>query len=334
MMHFKRLALLAEFAALGPGPLGASALQAWQQFAGSNTTHRTSVPSYELQDGRKMPVIGFGTYRIMPGPATYNAVTSALREGYRMFDTASMYMNERDVGRAVRDFLEERPDLSREDIYIETKLGELDHGWQRALSAGRASNQRLGLQYIDMYIIHSPGRMFGRIVETWDALQRLRKEGVVRSVGVSNFGEAHLKALADHGRELPQVNQIEIHPMNYNMPIFRTAVDFCKKHHVLVQAYGSVLSGHDRLMDIADTVAERHERTRAQVLLRWALDHGFQVIPKSTHAERQRENFAVLDFNLSAEELEELSHERSGHVGDYWTPEHWSVSIGSLEHGP
>lgn len=289
----------------------------------------TVIPTYNLSDGHTIPALGLGVYRVAPGKQTYNTVASALKMGYRMIDTATVYGNEEDVGQAIKD-----SGIPRSEIFVTSKLWDSDHGYQEALVAGTKSLERIGLDYLDLYLIHSPGQYTkggGKIVETWDALLKLQKDGKFRSVGVSNFGVAHLQALKEHGRPLPAVNQFEVHPLiaAERAPL----VKYCKENTILVQAYGSVLSGHEDLMARMSKVAAQHKKTTAQVLLRWALEQGYQVIPKSTHAERQAENMNVFDFSLTNEQVSEMNN-AEGHVSDYWDPTHMPVDIGSLVHWP
>lgn len=322
-----------------PQPLGLLQVQsqAWGSRQGSYgpaAKANAAPPTYSLNDGHNIPMIGLGTYRMSPGTATYTAVRTALEVGYRMFDTARIYMNEADVGRAIRD-----SKVPRSEIFVSTKIWNDDHGYDRALAAGKLSNQALGLGYIDLLLIHSPfGPAFlpGRIIETYDALLDLQKQGVVRSVGVSNFGVQHLKALADYCRPAPVVNQVELHPLAFSAR--QDLVRYCKSHDILIQPYGSVLSGHGELLSLAHAAATVHNKTAAQVMLRWALDHGFQVIPKSTHRQWIQENADVFDFTLTKEELSSLDSlkappqlmvQRDGSLTEYWNPLVVPVHVGN-----
>jgi len=271
-----------------------------------------------------MPQVGFGVYRVPRGRTCYEAVRAALAEGYRMVDTAKLYGNEADVGQAVRD-----SGLPREEVFVTTKVWDSDHGYAEALKAGRRSVERLGLGYVDLLLIHSPGRSEGRIVETYDALLALQEEGLVRSVGVSNFGVPHLEALAAAGRPAPVVDQIEMHPWVYAKR--RGLVDYCAERQILVTAYGSLFSGQEGALGQRPlaAAAAAHGRSPAQVLLRWALQKGFQVIPKSVHKERIRENAQVFDFELTASEVDALDG-MHGKLGEYWNPLSWPVHLGNL----
>lgn len=282
----------------------------------------TAASGYELNDGNRIPVIGFGTFRIPKGRATYEAVKTALEVGYRMIDTAELYANQADVGKACRD-----SGIPRSEIFVTSKLWGTEHGYAKALQAGRRSTRELGLDYMDLYLIHSPGG--GKIVETWDALIELQKEGLLRSVGVSNFGVQHLEALSQHGRLVPAVNQFELHPFVYNERA--DVVEYCRKKGILVQPYGSVLSGHASWLDKASEVAKAHGKTPAQVLLRWGLDLGFQVIPKSTHKERIQENISVFDFSLSEQDIASMNATGGGRLPDYWNPLTSRVDTGDVK---
>lgn len=302
-----------------------TALRLESGLAHSAASGAVTIPNYDLNDGYKMPALGLGVYRVSPGKTTYETVKAALELGYRMIDTAHYYGNEADVGRAVRD-----SGIPRSEIFVTSKLWDGDHGCAKAYAGGVASNKKLGLDYIDLYLIHTPG-VFGRgkIVETYDALLQLKADGVVRSVGVSNFNIQHLEALKEHGRPTPALNQIELHPLVWEDR--KELVQYCKDNGILVQAYGSILSGHWNLMDKADDLVEPHGKTPAQILLRWALDQGFQVIPKSTHKSRQAENMDVFDFSLSDAEIETLNKELpGGHLWDYLDLP-TKVSIGNLD---
>ncbi|CAK0900427.1 unnamed protein product [Prorocentrum cordatum] len=261
-----------------------------------------------------MPKIGFGTYRVQPGEQTRRAVAAALEAGYRMVDTAQVYKNERDVGQAIRD-----SGLPRESVFVATKVWDDSHGFEDAQRAGRASVEQLGLEYTDLLLMHSPGQ---RMVETYDALLRLREAGVTRSVGVANFGIKHLEALRRSGRPPPAVNQIEMHPIVY--PEREALVEYCRRHGILVQAYGSLLSGkeaalaHGALVELAAALG----RPVGQVLLQWGLSRGFQVIPKSIDPIRMKENLGALGVALSSEEASGLEDAMQdiGSLGVYWNP--------------
>lgn len=301
-------------------------IQSIPEVVATSSGPSTITAGYTMNDGNKIPVIGLGVYRVKPGKTTYDAVLAALNLGYRMIDTAAFYENEADVGRAIRD-----SGIPRSEIFVTTKLTDLHHGFKEAKHAGHQSNKTLGIGHIDLYLIHSPGMLApGKIVETWKALIELKKEGVTHSIGVSNFGKKHLEALDKHGLVAPAVNQFELHPMV--MKDRSEVVEYCKQHDILVQPYGSVLSGHDQLLQKFDGMAQKHRKTNAQLLLRWALDQNFCVIPKSTHAERLKENLDVFDFSLSESEITEMNSLSTGRLNkDYWNPLDVPVNEGKSE---
>mmetsp|Transcript_28056 Transcript_28056/g.49745 ORF Transcript_28056/g.49745 Transcript_28056/m.49745 type:complete len:322 (-) Transcript_28056:110-1075(-) len=247
--------------------------------------------TYTLNDGYKMPVLGLGTYLMEPGNETYTTVLAALKMGYRMIDTASYYQNEGDVGRAIRD-----SGIPRSEIWVSTKVWNDDHGYDKCIQAGMKSNMTLGVGYIDLLLIHWPTG--GKIVETYKALMHLRDIGVTRSIGVSNFEVSDLDML--QGLPTPSVNQIQLHPLNYQSST--PLIERCRAAQVQVQAYGSVLTGRSDLLSSANDIGAHYNKTSYQVMLRWALDKNFQIIPKSTHTDYLAENFDVFDFTLTAED--------------------------------
>jgi diketogulonate reductase-like aldo/keto reductase len=204
--------------------------------------------TFALNTGHQMPIVGLGVYQAPPGDVTYRAVRWALELGYRLIDTAAMYNNEEAVGRAVRD-----SGVPRAEVFVTTKLAAEHHGFDAAIVACKESLAQLGLDYIDLYLIHSP---YGqRLVETYDALSSLKADGLIRSAGVSNFGVAHLLALEQHGRPPPAVNQIEMHPLNFNQR--RALLDHCKERRIVIIAYGSMLAGKVAADAAADAAPAR-----------------------------------------------------------------------------
>eukprot|EP00401_Gymnodinium_catenatum_P077741 CAMPEP_0117468680 /NCGR_PEP_ID=MMETSP0784-20121206/6302_1 /TAXON_ID=39447 /ORGANISM="" /LENGTH=341 /DNA_ID=CAMNT_0005262699 /DNA_START=36 /DNA_END=1061 /DNA_ORIENTATION=+ len=276
-----------------------------------------------LNDGRLMPLVGLGVYRVPRGRNCYNAVKWALERGYRLIDTAAMYQNEGDVGRALRDSA-----VPRDEVWITTKILPRDHGRERARDAGLRSLKTLGLDYVDLLLIHSPTG--GKVVETWDALHALRQAGHARSIGVSNFGPQHLAALEAHRPESPAaVNQIEMHPLVYTER--QETIAACRRSGILLQAYGSLFSGSSRHLRSRQVQlpAKMHGKTAALVLLRWALQLGFAIIPKSSRHERVRENADLDGFALSDVEMDALCG-MSGDLGEYWNPLTSKVDLGDV----
>jgi methylglyoxal/glyoxal reductase len=239
-----------------------------------------------------------------------------------------MYNNEADVGRAIAD-----SGIPRHEIFITTKLKTSSHGYQEAIAATQMSLDKLQTSYIDLLLMHSP---YGkRIVETWDAMIQLQKNGKVKSIGVSNFGIQHLEALREHGRPMPAVNQFELHPLNYQERI--SLINYCKDHKIIITAYGSLFSGFTaRYQDpVLQSLAEKYQKSVPQILLRWALDLGITVIPKSTSSkQRLEENLAVLNFSLTHDEVQSISAMKGPPLGEYWDPvNNADVDVGDLSFG-
>eukprot|EP00933_Yihiella_yeosuensis_P025739 TRINITY_DN19976_c0_g1_i1.p1 TRINITY_DN19976_c0_g1~~TRINITY_DN19976_c0_g1_i1.p1 ORF type:complete len:317 (-),score=68.70 TRINITY_DN19976_c0_g1_i1:173-1123(-) len=284
--------------------------------------------TFTLRDGKTMPKFGLGVYMSDPGSPTQNAVQWALEAGYRMIDTAKIYENEKSVGKGIV-----KSGIPRSDIFVATKLWDDDHGYDHAQKAIREQLKDLGMDYVDLYLIHSPNT--GKLVETWDALIDMRNKGLARSVGVSNFGLDHLKALKEHGRELPVVNQIEMHPLNWKER--EGLMNWCKEHGILVQAYGSMFFGEEEHLatEAVEEVAAAHGKSNAQVLLRWGKQMGFQIIPKSVNKARIIENSQIFDFELSSEEMDKLSAlAGSAELDAYWQPLDEPVDLGDLSRKP
>lgn len=250
----------------------------------------TSAPTVTLRDGNTMPQLGLGVWEAGRGEPTYRAVRDALELGYRHIDTAKIYGNEKDVGRAVRD-----SGVPREAIFVTTKLWNADQGYDTAKRAFEASFRALDLGYIDLYLVHFPER---KRVESFRALIELKESGQVRSIGVSNFTGRHLDELVEATGVTPSVNQIELHPFLQQRDI--TAA--CVRHGVAVEAYSPLARGRRMDHPVVARLAQETGRTPAQVLLRWAVEKGWVVIPKSVRRERIEENGRIFDFRLSADQ--------------------------------
>ena len=264
-----------------------------------------------LNDGWLMPLLGLGTGHMLPGKQTERSVLDALRLGYRLIDTASIYRNEEDVGRSVTHFIRESS-THRHSIFVTTKLWDTDHGYHEAIAAGRQSLQKLGLEYIDLYLIHSmrpetASASHGKLIETWDGMIELQRQGLVRSIGVSHFEIEHLEELAASKRPAPAVNQFEMNPAVIRE---RSALlNYCRKHRIMVMAHGSMFSGQEGMVRNGPlrAVAEEIGRSSRQILLRWGLQMDLAVIPKSTRLERLVENSDIFDFSLTATHMMQLS---------------------------
>jgi diketogulonate reductase-like aldo/keto reductase len=248
-----------------------------------------------LNNGVELPGLGLGVYQAQRGEETREAVSWALQAGYRHVDTARIYGNERDVGEALR-----RSGLPRSEVFITTKLWNTDQGYESALRACERSLGELGLEYVDLYLIHWP--VPGRRLESWRAMEKLLADGKCRSIGVSNFLERHLDELMANSKVVPAVNQVEFSPYLYQQGL----LDYCRRHGIVVEAYSPLTQG-ERLSDPRLVEVGRHYgKTAAQVLIRWCLQHGLVVLPKSVHEARIRENAAVFDFEISPEDMRAL----------------------------
>lgn len=248
-----------------------------------------------LRNGVAMPVLGLGVWQTPAGETTRYAVRTAFAVGYRLIDTARAYRNEEDVGAAVRE-----SGLPRDRVFVTTKLWNSDHGYDRALRACDESLARLGLEQLDLYLVHWPVEGLRR--ETWRAMERIRADGKARAVGVSNYTVRHLEELAGHARELPAVNQVEFSPFLFQ----RDLLERCRRDGIQLEAYGPLVRGHKLDHPVLARVARKHGRTPAQVLVRWGLEHEVVTIPKSVHEARIRENADVFGFALDAEDLSAL----------------------------
>lgn len=259
----------------------------------SSETKTSQVPSIKLNDGHSIPQLGFGVFQVPPEEAA-EVVTHALRTGYRSIDTAAAYGNEAEVGEAIADSA-----LDRGEVFVTTKLWNGDHGRDTAPRAFRQSLERLGFEYLDLYLIHWPVPSNDRYLETWEALCDLREGGQVHSIGVSNFMVEHLERIIDATGVVPAVNQIELHPQLQQDELR----EFHREHGIATEAWSPL--GRGQLLDdpTVGEIASKHGRTPAQVVLRWHLQLGNIVIPKSVTPSRIEENFEIFGFELSDEEM-------------------------------
>jgi 2,5-diketo-D-gluconate reductase A len=258
----------------------------------------SDVPTVRLNNGVEMPQLGFGVF-LVPADEVVEPVRAALDAGYRLIDTAKLYGNEEGVGRAIRE-----SGLPRDDVFVTTKVWNSDHGYDTTLRAFDESQKLLGLDVVDLYLIHWPTPKRNLFVETWKALETLYADGRVRAIGVSNFNVPHLQRLLDETTVVPAVNQIELHP-GFPQEELRA---FHAQHDIVTESWSPLGRGHGLLDNPAVTsIAATHDRTPAQVVLRWHLQLGCAVIPKSTHAERIAENFDVFDLELTDADMATLS---------------------------
>ncbi|MGP4014679.1 aldo/keto reductase [Saccharopolyspora sp. 5N708] len=253
----------------------------------------TAVPNIALNNGVEIPQLGFGVFQV-PDDETTAAVTAALAAGYRSIDTAAIYGNEAGVGRALA-----ASGIARENLFITTKLWNSEQGYDTTLKAFDDSLAKLGLDYVDMYLIHWPTPARDRYVDTWKAIEKLVADGRVRTAGVSNFQPAHLRRLLDSSALVPAVNQIELHPRLQQAELRALHAE----HGIATEAWSPLAQG--RLLDdpALAAIAERHGKSAAQVVLRWHLQLGNIVIPKSVTPARIRENIDVFDIVLSDDEM-------------------------------
>jgi diketogulonate reductase-like aldo/keto reductase len=245
-----------------------------------------------LNNGLQMPWLGFGVWRIDDGQDTEHAVRSALEIGYRSIDTAAIYGNERSVGKAIRE-----SGIPREDIFLTTKVWNDDQREKRTLAAFEESLKVLETDYVDLYLIHWP--VEGCYQETWQVMEEIYQDGRAKAIGVSNFLEHHLETLLRDSHTVPSVNQVEFHPLLVQPELLR----FCQSHKIQVEAWSPLMQGQILTEPAIQKLAEKHQKTPAQIVLRWDLQHGVVTIPKSVHANRIAENSQIFDFELSQADM-------------------------------
>ncbi|GAB3007669.1 aldo/keto reductase [Amycolatopsis acidiphila] len=251
------------------------------------------VPAIQLNNDVRMPSLGFGVYKI-PDREVERAVHTAIEAGYRSIDTATLYRNERGVGAAVRG-----SGLPREELFVTTKLWNDSHGYDNALRAFEGSLRELGLDYVDLYLIHWPVPGEDKYVETWRALEKILADGRARAVGVSNFEVPHLERLLAETDVVPAVNQVELHPHLQQAALRKFDTD----HGIVTESWSPLARGRLLEHDILRTIARKHGKTPAQVVLRWHIEMGLVAIPKSVTPERIRENIDIFDFELDSQDV-------------------------------
>ncbi len=261
-----------------------------------NPASITAVPQLALADGVAIPQLGFGVFQVPPAD-TAEVATRALMTGYRHLDTAAAYGNEAEVGQAVR-----AAGIDRGEVFVTTKCFNDDHGYEQARHAANASLDRLGFDYIDLYLIHWPVPAHDRYVETWKAFIELQAEGKVRAIGVSNFNPRHLARLIEETGVTPAVNQVELHPRFQQAGLRREHAEL----GIVTEAWSPLAQG--RVLDdpTITEIAAAHGKTPAQAVIRWHLQLGNVVIPKSVTPERIVENFDVFDFELTPAQMEAI----------------------------
>lgn len=250
-----------------------------------------------LSNGVKMPWLGLGVYKAEEGEEVKEAVQTAIKVGYRSIDTAAFYNNEVGVGEGVKE-----SGISREEIFITTKVWNDQQGYETTLKAFEESRKKLNLEYIDLYLIHWPVK--GMYKETWRAIEKLYKDGFVRAIGVSNFQTHHLESLMADCEIKPMVNQVEFHPRLTQKEL----LSFCKKEHIQLEAWSPLMRGEVLSHPTITELARKYEKTAAQIVLRWNLHHCVVTIPKSVREERIKENADIFNFELSEEEIYQIDN--------------------------
>lgn len=256
-----------------------------------------------LNDGNKIPIIGFGTYKSVKEDGVL-AIKNALTKGYRLIDTAARYNNEEEVGKGIAE-----GGVDRKEIIVTTKLWRDNLGYKETKEAFELSLKKLGLTYIDLYLIHWPANAKNYSnwqkanADSWRVMEELQAEGRIKSIGVSNFWEEHLEALFQTANIIPAVNQIEFHP-GYWQPELTA---FCKENGITVESWSPLARGKILGNDVLNAIAEKHNRSVSQICLRWVIQHGVVVIPKSTTLQRIEENISIFDFALSEEEMQQIN---------------------------
>ena len=263
----------------------------------------TDIPNLTMNDGLTIPQLGFGVFQI-PEDETQTAVSAALESGYRLIDTAQGYRNEEGVGAAIA-----ASDLPRDELFITTKLTNSEQGYDKTLKAFDESMRKLGIDVLDLFLVHWPLPMFDQYVDTWRAFEKLQADGRIRSIGVSNFEIEHFERLFAETDVVPAVNQVELHPQ-FPQEELRA---FHAEHGILTESWGPIGQGKGLLENphIVE-VAQKKQRTPAQVVLRWHLQLGCVVIPKSVNPERIRENIAIFDFELDESDLKTIAQVDTG----------------------
>ena len=248
-----------------------------------------------LNNGLKMPWLGFGVFQIEDGQQVEHAVKAALEIGYRSIDTATVYRNESGVGKAIRE-----SGIPREDIFLTTKVWNDDQRGKRILAAFEESLKRLDTEYVDLYLIHWPVK--GCYQETWHEMEKIYHSGRVKAIGVSNFQVHHLEDILPDSQIVPTVNQIEFHPFLVQPGLLK----FCQEHKIQVEAWSPLMQGQIFTEQAVQKLAKKYHKTPAQITLRWDLQHEVVTIPKSTHSNRIAENAQIFDFELSQEDMNVL----------------------------
>jgi len=262
----------------------------------------------KMNNGVEIPQFGLGVYLTKSGSECINAVNWALEAGYRHIDTAKFYKNEKDVGEAVRN-----SGIKRKEIFVTTKLWNEDHGYESALKAFDKSLKDLNIDYIDCYLIHWPVQEKRK--DSWKALEKIYESGYCKSIGVSNYMIPHLEELFTYANVIPVMNQVEFNPFNYQKDL----LDFCNKNKIILEAYAPLTRSKRINNKTLLPISQKHKKSNAQILIRWAIQHELVVIPKSVHKERIIENANVFDFTLDESDMKILDNLNDGFRSS-WDP--------------
>ncbi|MFJ7969810.1 aldo/keto reductase [Psychrobacillus sp. NPDC096389] len=259
-----------------------------------------------LNNGIEMPWLGLGVFKVEEGQELVDAVKAAIKHGYRSIDTAAIYGNEVGVGQGIREAMEEA-DIAREDLFITSKVWNSELGYEKTIAAYEESLSKLGLEYLDLYLIHWP--VEGKYSDAWRALETLYKEGRVKAIGVSNFQIHHLENLMKDAKIKPMINQVEYHPRLTQKDL----KSFCKENNIQLEAWSPLMQG--QLLENVELqeIANKYGKSVAQVILRWDLQNGVITIPKSTKAHRIAENADVFDFELTEEDMKHIESLNQNH---------------------
>ncbi|MCM2580898.1 MULTISPECIES: glyoxal/methylglyoxal reductase [Bacillus] len=249
----------------------------------------------KLHNGVEMPWFGLGVFKVENGSEATESVKAAIKNGYRSIDTAAIYKNEEGVGIGIKE-----SGVAREELFITSKVWNEDQGYETTLAAFEKSLERLQLDYLDLYLIHWPGK--DKFKDTWRALEKLYKDGKIRAIGVSNFQVHHLEELLKDTEIKPMVNQVEFHPRLTQKELR----DYCKKHGIQLEAWSPLMQGQLLDNEVLTQIAEKHNKSVAQVILRWDLQHEVVTIPKSIKEHRIIENADIFDFELSQEDMDKI----------------------------
>lgn len=260
-----------------------------------------------LNNGVKMPWLGFGVFQMENGLETEESVSKALEVGYRAIDTATIYENEGSVGKAVAE-----SGIPRQEVFITTKVWNTDQGYDSTLSVFDESLKKLKIDYVDLYLIHWPVK--NRSLDTWRALEKLYEDGLVRAIGLSNYKIRHIEEILAACKVKPTLNQVEYHPQLQHVELHQ----FCKKNQIQLQAWAPLMQGKALVLPEIIEISQKYGKTPAQVLIRWDLQHEVVTIPKSSTPERIAENAEVIDFHLSEEDMARIdSLNREQQVSEY-----------------